>query len=374
MLQQNPQNAEARRLLGQILLSSGEATAAVVELRKALELGAPEAKTTPLLARAVLEQGDVAQVLIQFASTRIDDAQGSADLKTTLASAYAAKGERENALEMVQAALKDWPQYTPAALLQARLLGTGGDVPAALALLDGLVQRDSKNVAALTLKGDIQRFAQHDPAAALASYQAAASAVPGSVTAHAAIIAILMERRDIDGARKQWALLKAQRPDHPETRFYEAQFAFLDKDYAKTRDLVAPVVKAFPNDARALQLAGSAELQLNALGQAESYLSQAVKVAPRLLAPRQLLAQLHLRSGQPQKALDVLQPVLASETPDAGSLTLAGQAYLQAGDMQRSEAAFTRATKVDPQGRRGAHGVGAEPAEQRQYQRGIHGT
>lgn len=347
-LQANAQNGEARLLLGQALLETGDPVAAALELRKALELGTPETQVVPLLAKAMLVQGESRAVILQFASTSLADAAASADLKTTLASAYAMQNERDNALETVLAALKDWPQYAPATLLHARILAAGDNVPGAVALVDALLVREPKNANALLLKGDLQRGPLQQRDNALASYRAAAEANPTSVTAHASIISLLLDQRDLPGAKAQLALLKAAHPNHPETRLFEAQMSFLDKDYAKTRDIAGLLLKVAPNDPRVLQLAGAAEMRLGALAAAESYFGQVLKLVPRALAPRQTLAQIYLRSGQPEKAVEVLQPVLDGGAADANSLTLAGQAYLQRGDMEKSEAAFARAAKVDP--------------------------
>ncbi len=356
-LQKNPKNAEARLLLGQALVETGDAPAAEVELRKALEAGATESNTLPWLAKALLAQGKPRKVILEFAATILPDAASSADLKTTVASAYAQLGERDNALEAVQAALKDWPEHAPAALVQARLVAAGGDTAGALALIEPVLAREPKNISALVLKGDLLRYGQHDRDAALAAYRSAAAADPNSIAAHAAIISMLLEAHEVDAAKAEFVQLKSAAPNHPETRLIEARLAYLGNDFAKTREITEQLLKPYPNDPRILQLAGATALRLNATAQAENYLGQALKVQPRALLPRQMLAQIELRSGQPKKALEVLQPVLESSAPDATSLTLAGQAYLQSGDLARSEAEFAQAAKIDPKSATARTGV-----------------
>lgn len=348
VLQKTPTNGAARLLLGQSLLAAGQPAAAAVELRKALEFNVPALKVTPLLAKAMLEQGDAKLVVQQFGSSTLADAAASADLKTTLAAAYAALGQRDNALEAVQSALKEWPQHEPASLLLARLTAAGGNIDGAIGLIDGLIQKNPKDVAALLLKGDLQRLAKNDGDAALATYRAAETADPGSVAARAVVVTMLLDRHDVDGAKADFAKLKAAHPNHPETRLLEAKLAYLDKDYAKVREICTALLKAYPGDVRVLQLAGAAEYRLNSMTMAETYLAQAVKVAPNLIAPRQLLAQTYLRTGQPKKAVDVLRPIVESRAPDAASLTLTGQAHLQDGDATAAQADFERAAKIDP--------------------------
>src|SRR5262250_2929720 len=57
-LQKAPNNAEARYLLGTLLNERRDPASAVKELRKALELGFPEDKAVPALARAMAADGD----------------------------------------------------------------------------------------------------------------------------------------------------------------------------------------------------------------------------------------------------------------------------------------------------------------------------
>ncbi|MDE2565298.1 MAG: PEP-CTERM system TPR-repeat protein PrsT [Burkholderiales bacterium] len=346
-LQQQPRNGEARLLLGRSLLQTGDPAAAEVELRKALEAGAAESAATPPLAQAMLAQGQARRLILEFAATTLPEAQASADLRTTLAAAYAQVGERDNAMSTLQAALKEWPQHVPAALLQARLLAGGGDLAGANAGVDAVLAREPQSVPALMLKAELQRYGgQAD--AALASYRQAATADPKGVAPLAAVTSMLIDRHDLAGARAALAPLEAAHPQHPEVLLLQARLAYVDGRLDRARELTEQLLKRAPNDPRLLQLAGATALRQNALVQARSWLEQALKAAPGARQPRQLLAQIALHDGQPQRALDLLQPLIDGAAPDAASLTLAGQAYLQSGDLAHSQAAFTRATQADP--------------------------
>ena len=57
VLQNNPDNRDARLLLGEVSLLTGEAAAAEKELRRAQELGIPREKLIIPLGRALLAQG-----------------------------------------------------------------------------------------------------------------------------------------------------------------------------------------------------------------------------------------------------------------------------------------------------------------------------
>ncbi|MBK6639350.1 MAG: tetratricopeptide repeat protein [Rhodocyclaceae bacterium] len=57
VLSHEPSKPEARFLLGQALMRSGDFTSAILELKKAAELGVPADTVVPEVARAMLEQG-----------------------------------------------------------------------------------------------------------------------------------------------------------------------------------------------------------------------------------------------------------------------------------------------------------------------------
>ncbi|HSQ71017.1 MAG TPA: XrtA/PEP-CTERM system TPR-repeat protein PrsT, partial [Rubrivivax sp.] len=348
-LQKNPQSAEARLLLGRSLLDSGDAPGAAIELRKALELGAKATEVQPPLARAMLAQNQAQQVVQEFAAVALEDPAASSDLKTTVATAYAALRQRDKALATVLSALEERPQHEAALLLHARIRAADGDVPGALARVDEVLAIDAKHLGALLFKGELQRFGQRDREAAMATFTQAVQAHPKAVAAHEAIVSMLLEQKEVEKARARFEELKKVHPSHPQTLLFEAQFAFIDNNFSRTREWTEQLLRSYPDDLRVLQLAGVNELRLNSLTRAEAHLTRVMKASPQAPVPRQLLAQIYTRTGQPGKALGVLRPLVDSPAADSNSLTLAGQALLQTGDLAGAEAAFTRAAKANPQ-------------------------
>ena len=124
--------------------------------------------------------------------------------------------------------------------------------------------------------------------------------------------------------------------------------AYQRKDFKTTRDVSQQLLKAAPNNALFLQLAGAAEYQLGSYIQAETFLNKALQQAPELRLARILLTTNYLRSGQPAKALSTLQPVIGKIDKDPAFLSLAGEAYLQSGDPKKAEEFFAKASKLDP--------------------------
>jgi putative PEP-CTERM system TPR-repeat lipoprotein len=300
-LQKNADSAEARLLLGQQLLKSGDAVSAEVELLKAQELLVPEDEFLPDLARAMLQLGKEAKLIADFGQTQLKVPASIADLQTSLATAYAAQNDRNLAERAVAAALAAMPDHGPALIVQARLKVVGGDVDGGIALLEGVLKRDPADERAGLLKAELLRQARRDAPGAEQALRAVMAAHPASIPAQAALLGLLMEQDKLPEVRTQFAALKKAAPDHVETLYFEARLAFIDKNYKATREITDRLLKVMPENVRVLMLAGAAEYRQKQYLQAESLLAHALKNAPRLLLARQLLAQTYLQ-GHPGPA------------------------------------------------------------------------
>jgi putative PEP-CTERM system TPR-repeat lipoprotein len=347
-LQKNPQSAEARLLLGKALLETGDPVAALVELRKAQELQTPDDQVMPELARALQMTGEEGKLIAQFANVKLTDPAASGDLLTTLASSYASTGDLPKARETLQSALRVRPGYGPALILQSRMLAFDGDTDGALVVLDKVLVNEPGNESAGILKGELLHRGKKDLDAALAAFRAVLATNAKSVAAHTSVMTLLYEQTKPEEAKKQFVELKKAAPNHPETLYFEAQFAFESKDYKAVREITDRILKGLPDNVPVLELAGAAEYRLKNYLQAEAFLGRALKRAPGLLLSRHLLAQTYLRTGQPGKAIEALQPVLEGKSQDGTTLALAGEAWLQLGEPKKSEAAFQAAAKASP--------------------------
>ncbi len=349
LLQQHPESAQGRLLMGRTLLEMGDPVAAIVELTKAQELGVPEEEVVPALARAMLAAGDHAKVLAQYGETRLRGAKPVADLSTSLAVAYAIRNDLAKAAELSNRALLAQPGYAPAIIVQARLKAADKDLDGALALLDEVLLREPDNERAGLMKAELLLAGKRDTDGALQALRRVLTGHPKSVPAHVAVIAVLKQTGKPDEAKAQLAELKKAAPAHPDTLHLDAQQKFADRDYKGTLELTDRLLKGMPDNPRVLFLAGAASYRLNSYIQAEANLSKVVKLAPGYVTARHLLAQTYLRTGEPGKALETLAPITDSDKADGISLALAAEAHLAAGDAKRADEAFKRAERAAPQ-------------------------
>jgi cellulose synthase operon protein C len=364
VLQKNPNSGEARYLLGKALLASGDPVGAAVELAKAQELKVADDLVAPELARAMLMMGEATKILAQMGSVKITDGKAAADLATTLATAHAIQGDAGKAQRAIDEAFRAQPGFVPALIVQARLRAAADDVDGALVVLGDALAKEPDNERAGVFKAELLLAGKKDIEGAMAAYRKVLAAHPGSVASHTAVVNVLFAQGKADEAKAQVALMKKEAPNHPDTLYFEAQIAFADQDFKKTRELTDRILKMLPDNVRALELAGAAEYRMKSYGLAEVFLSNALKVNPNLRLSRQMLAQTYLRNGQPHKTIEVLQPLFEKNQGDGVSLALAGEAYLQMGDARRSEAAFQAAAKAAPGDPRVATSVAMAKAAQ----------
>jgi putative PEP-CTERM system TPR-repeat lipoprotein len=128
----------------------------------------------------------------------------------------------------------------------------------------------------------------------------------------------------------------------------EAQLAYQRKDFKAAREIAQELVQQAPNNPRALELAGAAELQAGAPAQAQIYLDKALQLAPGLPLARRLLIVSYLRTGQPAKALTELNAAAGKDGLPPALYSLAGEVHLQNGDAKKAEEYFAKALKLDP--------------------------
>jgi cellulose synthase operon protein C len=347
-LQAKPDLAEARFLFGKTLLERDDAVAAAVELRKARDLKYPEDQVVPLLAKALLGEGDPKKVAELDASATLASPQAIASMKTTVALAASAQGNREKAEAASAAALQADPNYAPALLFRARTLAEKHEMESATKAVDDVLIKAPADPDALVLKGDLLQLSKGDVNGATEQYRKALEVKPGFVPAHTSLLTLLLAKGDLDGARRQLAALKSARPKHPQTVYFEARLASQQGDLKTAEEQVQQLLKVLPDNPQVLQLAGVVALQRNELLQAEQHFGKLVQMAPSSVGSRQSLARTYLRSGQLDKALATLAPIVESPSPNVETLSLAGTAWLMSGDQRKAEELLGRALKLKP--------------------------
>lgn len=355
----NPDSGEARHLLAVILLKKGDPAGAIVELEKAL--AGPSAKkleneAIPQLATALLASGQAKKVTDRFAQMTLPDPKANAELLSLVASGHFAQGRLDAGEAAVLSALTSDPKNIAARMLKARLLAGGGrggnstpsGIESALNLVETIIAEVPARVDALQLKGDLLWVAKSDLPGAVQAYKKALALNEKFLPAHLSLIRLAIQQSNADEARKLIAAFTKAFPGHPEALYFDTQLALADQDIKRAREGAQQLLRFAPENAQVQQLAGAVEFQAGTLRLAENHFGKALQLQPELPAARRMLAEVHLRAGQPTKALLVLKPLLEQGKANAATLAAVAEAHLQNGDMALAEQFFGRASKSSP--------------------------
>jgi len=343
----SPTSAEARLLLGKQTLAAGDAAAAVIDLRRARELKAPDDEVVPELALAMLQTGQTRLLLDQLGSVRLNSPAAAASFSASLALAHAGVGSLPLARKAASEALTTAPDDPRVQLVSAQVTAAAGDGPGALAEVEALLRMSPRNDEAWAFKGELLSRLLGKEADAEAAYAKALAINPTQTQSLTAVVGLNALRGDLPKARAALEALRKAAPKMAAVAYYEARLSYLSGNFKQARSQFQALLSTMPENPQVLLASGLNELRLNAPIQAVGLLSAAVNDPATSVAARFYLAQAQLQLGKPDQAATVLAPLLgATANPSADVLVLAAQARLIQGDASGANALFTRAEKL----------------------------
>ncbi|HTT13475.1 MAG TPA: XrtA/PEP-CTERM system TPR-repeat protein PrsT [Burkholderiaceae bacterium] len=371
-LQQAPNNSEARFLLGIALLETHDPASAEKELRRALELKQPEDKVLPALARSLFEMRDFGALFKEFGERQFNDPSVEARVRTYLGEAYLAGGDSGGAAASFDAALKAVPDYPAALVGQVRLALRDGRIDDATRIADVVIKASPQSGEAYALKADAL-LATGDREGAKALLHKALQVDPTSLPAHFSLVSLALDEGAFEAAAAQLEAARKVARGDLRIVYFDALLAYRKGDLSKARDSVLRVLKSAPDHVPSLVLAGAIELQAGQLATAEDSLRRALARAPGHIGARRLLVATLLRSGQPARALEALQPLVGGGVePSPPMLMLAGETYLANGDLGQASSYFERAAQVDGEGTAARTRLGQIAIARGHVEEGIH--
>lgn len=347
VLVKNPEQAEARYVLGVTYNDLGDFKSAEKELRKALELQYDRTKAIPALGRTLLLQGQFQKVVDEAKLEGDAPAAARAEVLTLRAEALLGMGRMKEGSELLAQAVALQPDLPDALLVQARLAAGDKKPDAAQKLVERVIASHPKNIDAWLLKGDLGRLT-NDPAAARAAYAKVLEIRPDNVPAHLNLAVVDINERKFGEARKQVAEVRKTYPNHLMALYMQSLIEFREGKYGAARDAAMQVLKIAPDHIPSLMVAGSAEFALGSHVQAQAHLERLLNDMPDNLEARKLLISSLAKTGQVTRAMDLLKPALLQSPADASLMALAGDLYMQSNDYAAATRYFEMAAKQDP--------------------------
>ncbi|HHO59736.1 MAG TPA: PEP-CTERM system TPR-repeat protein PrsT, partial [Thiotrichales bacterium] len=352
-LQANPENAEARYLLGELNLNAGNMAAAEKEFQRALSAGWPAEQAVIGKLRAMVEQRKYREVLAD--ETPVDGwtPRAQANRLALQATALAGLGDTDAANQRLQAAqAQDDSAYDVLkATVQLQLLA--GQNEAAGETLEKALTAYPDDPALLLLRANQLIHVDKRPQA-IATYQQIIDAARGGAmsmstrNAQLGLLKLATVEKNYKLAHKALAALRAGAAGDPEVNHFGAVLAYEEKDYDKAIEYLQQVLKVAPSHAPSLLLAGASNYARKDFEQAEHYLSRYVVTNPESSRARKLLGRTYMALGQFREAHREFQAALKQHPDDAELIALVGLSEINSGQVQSGIDELEKALAIAP--------------------------
>jgi putative PEP-CTERM system TPR-repeat lipoprotein len=348
VLQQNPNDAEARHLLGTIYNKTGDLQSAEKELQKALGLGMSPARVWPDLGQTMLGLGQFQQLLDD--TQKLSGNDTSAEISTLRGNAFLALDKTQEAKKLFEQALEKQPHFPDALVGMAKYSLMQQDVDTAIRFSDEAVEKNPRSAEAWLFRGDLLRIlGKTEPA--LAAYSEVIKLKPNSAPAYLNKAFLEIGAGNFDSAKADVEAARKATPGSLLVFYTQAMLDYSQGKHAAALESLQQIFRAAPDHMPSLLLGGAVQLALGSLPQAEQHLKQYLEKDPRNLYARKLLASVLLKNREGQRAIDILTPVLKDKNtqPDSQLFALAGEAYMQTRDFEKATTYFEKASSMAPE-------------------------
>jgi len=346
LLQEVPNNGEARLLLGSTYLEVEDYASAEKELQRARLLGVTESVYAPLLARALFFQNQPNEVLeLEIAGT--PPVGPEADLNATRALAYLALDQEEKAKTFIERALRAVPDSNWVRYAHARTLIAGNSQATAISLLEKLLQDDPNNGIAWSLLGDIYttfgKLAEAENA-----YTQAINNRRKKSTDYLRRGFTRLKQRKFDAAAGDAEILLRLYPKWIEAWYFAGEVKFRQNRLSEAEKILEDAHFLDLEHFQVAFLLARTYLALDKMERAESLAESAYHLKPQLPVTRNLLVEIYLRQNKGEKAEELLRPVLAAYPENLSTRMALASSLTQQNKYAEAEALFLNALQSAP--------------------------
>lgn len=345
ILQKDPNNKDARYLLGAIYNQSGDPVSAEKELRKAISLGLEPVTALPGLAKAMLMQGQFQKMLDETATD--PRANTNAELASLRGNALMALGKKTEAKVAFEAALKSTADFPEALIGLAKLAIIERDMETAKHFSELATVKNPNYADAWLLKGDLLR-GQGKRDEALAAYDKTIKISPNNASALLVRAGVEIEMKKFAEAKLDVDAAKKLATNQVQTFYTQALLDYSQNKYPAALESMQQVEKNAPNFMPGVLLSGAIQFALGSYTQAEQHLKKYLENHPNNIYAQKLMLGVLLKGGQTERAIAQLEPLLKSELVDSQLFAIAGEAYIQSKNFSKATEYFEKASALVP--------------------------
>jgi len=345
-LANNPDNAEARWLLGRLYVEIGNGLAAEKELNKARNFGVNDDSVLPLLLRALLLQGNYVAVLEQDIGSVASD-KAAAELMASRGLAYLYQQKMDQAKSEFEIALQRGPELPYVLTARAHLSVAEGNREEAHSYLDkALLQQDSYALA-WSLVGDLTSIKDGEKAIEAFSKAIENRFNNAEDLLKRALVFIQLKR--YEKAQNDLNQLRARFPNNMRANYVQGVLYFIQRRLPEAQGSLELVLKSNSDEIRAVFYLGATHFLQGNYEQAKNYLFRFVTAVPNYFPGRKLLAQIRLMDREYAKAEALMRPVVKTNPEDTVALNILATALISQGEADEATELLERVVKLQPE-------------------------
>lgn len=344
-LQTNPENSEARLLLGKTYIDFEDGASAEKELRHAQEQGLSDNSLMVSLARALFLQGKYDEIVDEFPVAPELAPDQKAELLAIRGQSFLFKDNVERARAELDEALRINDKTVTAMLGHARVNVVTGDLGSVRPWLEEALSVEPKRAEAWSLLGRLEE-SSGDLEAAAAAYSKALDAALNQTPylLQRALLRIQLEQ--FDQAEQDINKL----PDtHPGKFYAQGLIQFQQQQYKNAQHLFEQALSKYSKYTSAVYYLGMSHYMQEHQGQADSYLKQFLELVPNSNAAANTLAQLQMRKGDLESAEKLLDSILAREAENSQALELKAGLLLARGKRAQAIELYRQLVALHPE-------------------------
>ncbi len=348
LLQEAPEEAEARWLLGRTYLRMGRLEAAEKEFRRAAQYGRPAHEIAYWRGRAILEQGDHARLLEEIA---VDD-EWPPGVRSRVAAmraqALIRSGRSVDAESILDAYRDVDPGNIEARLARIQLELVAGRPERAVSLGEDAVDvyPDSERAWTHLARAQVASGALESAEQTLEEAIARAY-VPYEQRLLRARIRLSLGAREEALSDIEW--LRENAPDHPAVLFSDGLLAWTDEDFEAACSRFGQALANAPEMREARFYVGACHYRDGDYHQAAAHLERVIDGRPAPAVAR-VLAATYIAQERYDRARSVLRPLLEwSDREDTAALALMAELENAAGNTSEAIEHLRRLAEVHPE-------------------------
>jgi putative PEP-CTERM system TPR-repeat lipoprotein len=341
-----PNNSEARWRLGLLYVRMGNGAGALKEISRAEKLGLVN-KEVSYYRLSALQMTRAFQQLLE--ESQEDSLLGLEQRMEFEAQARFGLGQIEQAKLLFEDVLKTHPNRQPAIFKLALIAKHQGELVVAEEYLNDLLQLNPAHYTAWFYKADI-RLRAKDFDAAEKAYQQALALYPSYIDASLGLVKLALARGDTSSADSLLTPLLQRYPYNISGNYLNALSAMQRDEPAQARSILTNILQRASRHQDSLLLLGAIEYKRGNYPLALNSLLRAGQSADKFEAASRLLAASYLGMSQPQKAVDILLPLLEQQTEDLQSMMLLAMASLSQGEYDLAHNQLASVSRLIRQG------------------------